>query len=634
MDGANILESVREEDYVEYFLFPAKQNIQTSNEEALLDHLKKECDRITKRYTNKYLWHKDSFQLNVRTTISNKLSNDNSRESLPPHLYGITHYGDNIEDEWFIVFLLQQVSKEVDDVIIRMIDSDGEFLLIEAADYLMPWANPNTCEKRVYLHKGNVHIIAPIESENADEIPEITVRQALSDLINNQNITRATTEIQNSIRSRTNAYPDKIQQSLHNVTIYVPVSVATLLKTKPQLISHAILAFCNRDPIDLRVCKAMKYFPPENRVYHRAMFTKCQYAMLTQSKYVPERMTGWNLPKSNDLHYKSHNLGVRIACGFEILVSQAKNSSNESELLDSKAWNLYLNSLKSKNYFDELLEHSKEYNNRLNKAQEYYLKHQESMHVMPPIGREILTLLSNVDTTSDEVTELERMPADDNDNWMDISPDALDQMLTERYGNVGKTVINGTTNGAVNLTEKLGEFLEHTSGIDGVEFPNEQKSKQADASVNFDADAFSCAVKNILNFAIPEDNWDLESESDMSDYGQEMDEPNLDMGPNPELMNYGELSTKMKEYMEQMDKELAKTTIGSSFHKIKATPEDKPDAFEDIETFEPVDIDVNALKNIMKSYKAQMGEAGPSSNMLGPMGVHFDGADLLNDDSD
>lgn len=31
----------------------------------------------------------------------------------------------------------------------RVVDSDGEFLLIEAADYLPPWAKPEICEERV-----------------------------------------------------------------------------------------------------------------------------------------------------------------------------------------------------------------------------------------------------------------------------------------------------------------------------------------------------------------------------------------------------------------------------------------------------------------------------------------------------
>lgn len=70
-------------------------------------------------------------------------------ENLPPHLYGITHYGDNIEDEWFIVFLLLHLTKEIEGLVVRVADSDGEFLLIEAADALPKWATPETCEGRV-----------------------------------------------------------------------------------------------------------------------------------------------------------------------------------------------------------------------------------------------------------------------------------------------------------------------------------------------------------------------------------------------------------------------------------------------------------------------------------------------------
>lgn len=69
--------------------------------------------------------------------------------NLPPHLYGITHYGDNIADEWFIVFLLQQITKEHSDLIARIADADGEFILIEAANYLPSWAEPEICENRV-----------------------------------------------------------------------------------------------------------------------------------------------------------------------------------------------------------------------------------------------------------------------------------------------------------------------------------------------------------------------------------------------------------------------------------------------------------------------------------------------------
>lgn len=74
-------------------------------------------------------------------------------EELPPHLHGITFYGENIQDEWFIVELLFHLTKQFNGLIGRVVDSDGEFMLIEAADHLPQWANPDTCMQRVSVRK-------------------------------------------------------------------------------------------------------------------------------------------------------------------------------------------------------------------------------------------------------------------------------------------------------------------------------------------------------------------------------------------------------------------------------------------------------------------------------------------------
>lgn len=68
---------------------------------------------------------------------------------LPPHLRGITFFGENMEDEWFIIDILFKLTSKHKNLIARAIDSDGEFMLIEAANYLPAWANPDTCEQRV-----------------------------------------------------------------------------------------------------------------------------------------------------------------------------------------------------------------------------------------------------------------------------------------------------------------------------------------------------------------------------------------------------------------------------------------------------------------------------------------------------
>lgn len=64
-------------------------------------------------------------------------------------MHGITFYGENIQDEWFIVELLFHLTKQFKGLIGRVVDSDGEFMLIEAADHLPQWANPDTCMQRV-----------------------------------------------------------------------------------------------------------------------------------------------------------------------------------------------------------------------------------------------------------------------------------------------------------------------------------------------------------------------------------------------------------------------------------------------------------------------------------------------------
>lgn len=70
-------------------------------------------------------------------------------EDLPPHLYGLTFYGENIQDEWFIVQIIFHLTNIYQHLIARIIDSDGEFMLIEAAEVLPKWANPETCSQKV-----------------------------------------------------------------------------------------------------------------------------------------------------------------------------------------------------------------------------------------------------------------------------------------------------------------------------------------------------------------------------------------------------------------------------------------------------------------------------------------------------
>lgn len=116
----------------------------------------------------------------------------------PPHLWGSLDFGDNLEDEWFVVWLLLELSRAfpvtarcalgalllpprpvalphccsaaavrgratppypASPQSSRAWDNDGEFLLIEAAYGLPRWLKPETAQNRLWLHAGAVHLV-------------------------------------------------------------------------------------------------------------------------------------------------------------------------------------------------------------------------------------------------------------------------------------------------------------------------------------------------------------------------------------------------------------------------------------------------------------------------------------------
>lgn len=150
--------------------------------------------------------------------------------------------------------------------------------------------------------------------------------------------------------------------------------------------------------------------------------------------------------------------------------------------------------------------------------------------------------------------------------------------------------------------------------------PNQKhKSRESEDSTH---------VRNFLDFVIPEDKWD--SNSEMSDYE---DDDNLEHNFEAMSKSDKDIDKRIKKYMDQMDKELAKTTIGKSFEN-KNAPKGTDDDFDDIESFQPININVNTLKNIVASYKSQLGGPGPVSNLLTAMGVGMSTSAALDSDDD
>ncbi|XP_060881432.1 protein ecdysoneless [Metopolophium dirhodum] len=684
MDSARAVTTVRYEDYVEYFLFVRLDDSEEDAEEMVkhINHLNTKALELVDRLSEQYIWHKDRFNLIPRFCPSAELRqsfSDTSDEVLPPHLYGVTHYGDNIEDEWFIVYLLKEITKEYPELVARVIDSDGEFLLIEAAECLPNWANPDNCDQRVYISDGDVHII-PLVSANSKK--SITVSQALEQITKYPTATIATQEVNSAISLRLHGYPGKIKENLHCCHAYIPVGVAYLLKHQPSLIAPAVIAFCHRDMLDVKACQTMKHFPPKERVMRTVTMTKCLYAMLIKQKCVPEKRTGWDLVETTDSRYKAQITGIRIACGFEILVSQAKTTVKDDTPVDltyDKRWHHYKSSLAEKGYFKNLYEGSNGYKLLEDQAKQYYLSNVDEYLSSPSISQRIKNILDSI--TEQELVQLKSdisdlEPADD-ETWLDVSPSDLDRILEQKFG-LKNSEQSSASNFASSFTDKIRSFLNQASDINGADFSKNHLSDDSDDSddedkpdddklsnllvcgpdvmlptnddkdavavrynkkknkineksnVNFEPEKYEAALRSILDFKIPEDNWDESNSSDMDSYGSDCDD----------IMSGSQAGASISSYMAQMDKELASTSLGSSFvkkptsdkNKLKKTVRIDPtvqcqdseeDNFSDVEDFEPVDIDVNTFQHILKSYQEQLGLPGPAGNLLGPAGLNL-----------
>lgn len=77
----NVLECVREDDYVEYFVFPAISTSDIKEQENVLNSLLNKIQKeILDKYCNDYIWHRDDFKLVPRTRMTNLLAIENENK--------------------------------------------------------------------------------------------------------------------------------------------------------------------------------------------------------------------------------------------------------------------------------------------------------------------------------------------------------------------------------------------------------------------------------------------------------------------------------------------------------------------------------------------------------------------------
>lgn len=614
------------EDTVEYhlFLIPDKPMDSSEYKEVLQNYIEKIMTRFAPILVS-YIWQNQPFNLRYKP----------EKGSIPAHLSGITKFGDNIEDEWFIVYLVKQITKEFPELVARIEDNDGEFLLIEAADFLPKWLDPENSANRVFFHCGELCLIPASKKPGAMSwLPSMppTIPQALSIISEHPDKIVASESIRAAVNRRIRGYPERAQASLHRAHCFLPAGIVAVLRQCPRLVAAGVQAFYLRDPIDLRACRVFKTFLPETRVMTSVTFTKCLYAQLMQQRFVPDRRSGYQLLPPSHPQYRAYELGMKLAHGFEILCSKCGPhflDSKKTLVTSSPLWAGFLESLKKNDYFKGLLEGSAPYQEKLEMAKNYFqlsVNRPECSSAMSP-GEEILTFLQKSPFDIEELKkEAVNLPPEDDDRWLDLSPDQLDHLLQEA---AGKQETAPDSQGAeqhcdlTQVSESMKAFLAKVSSHEGAELPREP----SEAPITFDENSFLSYFDKILGSGPPESDSDELDEEDLECLDSD------DIEEDPESQEFEEeMSVKgaldnLKSYMAQMDHELAQTSIGQSFITQKQMEPPLQPAHEEEEeecaTMTPADMDLNLVSNILESYSSQAGLAGPASNLLQSMGVQL-----------
>nr|KAF6303713.1 ecdysoneless cell cycle regulator [Myotis myotis] len=462
------------EDAVEYrlFLIPDEPRDAEEHKEILQKYIERIMTQFAPMLVH-YIWQNQPFNLKYKP----------EKGGVPAHMFGMTKFGDNIEDEWFIVYIVKQITKEFPELVARIEDNDGEFLLIEAADYLPKWLDPDNSANRVFFYHGELCIIpAPRKPGAVSWLPTAppTIPQALNIISTHPEKILASESVRAAVNRRIRGYPEKIQASLHRAHCFLPAGIVAVLKQRPRLVAAGVQAFYLRDPIDLRACRIFKTFLPETRIMTSVTFTKCLYAQLMQQRFIPDRRSGFKLPPPSHPQYRAHELGMKLAHGFEILCSKCHphfSDSKKSPVTSSPLWAGFLDSLKKNDYFKGLIEGSAQYQERLEMAKNYFqlsVNRPESSVAMSP-GEEILTLLQTLPFDIEELKKEEanlppedgpRPPESDSDDQDEEDFESLesdDDLDFETQEPGEEASVKGTLDDLKSYMAQMDRELAHTS---------------------------------------------------------------------------------------------------------------------------------------------------------------------------
>ncbi|KAG6000277.1 hypothetical protein E4U21_005625 [Claviceps maximensis] len=615
------------ENCVEYYLFIIDNQLDHVTHIKSLEVLKKAAIDLCQKLTSSYIWQRDEFSVELKTGPGACQSMDSLTSlHLNPaqtvltltwlfsvglvFLYGITDYGEAIEDEWLIVYMLRELTKLFPHLWVRVADTDGEFLLIEAANALPNWINPEIDKNRVWLHNAQLHII-PVQTnhdQTHENIDKISLRHAVDYLRQKPNALLHFPSTEEEAFYRLQKYPDFVKASTHYSRVIVPRKIAYVLHTVPKSIAMAIEMFYLRDAVALRHITSEPsrlVFPPDDPVTISVQFSKLLFAQIKSQHFEPppewRRLISIYSQKpalsSTPLAPSQIELGMKITIGYELLSRAAKTNKHrvvrELDII-----------------LQDLLEDEGE--------------------ALP---------------TDTDIAGWQNNERHDDDRWLDINFSEFERQLGGRRTWLHEEAPSGTSdpNSAIDLQKivsRVEQFLhDEKAGVDGVvidEMDDEndddgRKSAESIAdnsseheAVELDEKKFAQLMRDITNplhgFAAIVDEYGTGILNDGSvpavrEVKAESNETQRLMAQvEAELKRHGALNLNSSDNPQAAELNKMETQAESSQPSANSITENDDDMLS---------IDYHLAKNILESFKSQAGMAGPASNLLGMMGLRL-----------
>ncbi|OAL46211.1 SGT1-domain-containing protein [Pyrenochaeta sp. DS3sAY3a] len=627
------------DDVVEYIIFIIDTKLSDTQVRERLQSFQRALKSLEKKFLKEYIWQRDSINLEL------------VREDQKWLLRGQTNYGDSVADEWLIVYFLRELSKEFRDAWIRIYDSDGEFLLIEAAKALPKWLNPEVAENRVWIYNHRL-LIVPLGKQ--EEPGPLTQKDALQILTDTPARPQHYPKVQNEAFHRLTGYPAAIAENQHHATLPLPRKVAHILHVNPSYIAPIVEAFYLRDPISIRLLQPNKSkrpltFPPEDFVDVSVRFTKVLYAQLLGQYWEPP--APWDsaleqLSKSGRATEKAE-IGIKVTAGLQMLVSHSIYASRKP----TREIGLLLEDLENgddtlptdaeisswpKREDDEgwlnidFAEFEKELEGKGNASGAGFgdKKAQENLKKMV---ERFNSFLADDEAGIEGATSLDPMDVDDDSDadaeprgWEDPEESDSDDEGTSGSDNKDlpkpKVDPKGKAKAKANQPDPEDDIKEddHDSDADAELAEYEAANAQFGLLSAAEKDKLLAEARKLAQAH------DAEEEARKPEKEDDDEIRKLSQMMEAELFSHGALSTRVKG--KGASKEGGRKALGSSTlirEGAAGGESEEGDEEGDDEDEGLLDDDFNLADNMLKAFKGQAGMAGPAGNLMKMMGVQF-----------